>query len=82
MLDTVGAVQLWTEELPTQDECDRNTWPRMLAVAEMGWTPRERRDWQDFVARLDGGQYARLAKALGTDPQKLAERGRVGAEDR
>jgi hexosaminidase len=71
--------QLWTEGLPTEADCDRNTWPRMLAVAEIAWSPKERRDWAGFVKRLEMSEYARLAKAIGADPQKLAERGRIGA---
>ena len=28
--------------------------PRMIALSEVGWSPREGRDWADFAARLRG----------------------------
>jgi hexosaminidase len=67
--------QLWTEGLATTDDCDRNAWPRLLAVAEMAWTAGE------LMARLERGQYARLAGALRADPRTVAERGRAGSRD-
>jgi len=74
---------LWTEYRPTEIACDDFTWPRMLAVAEMAWTPQDARDWADFVKRVENGGYAHLARrGLGADQsdrptlqQKLAERG-------
>lgn len=36
--------------------------PRMMAVAELGWTPQAHRDFTDFRRRLSG-QYPRLEKA-------------------
>ena len=27
--------------------------PRLLAIAELGWTPRERREWTDFRRRVN-----------------------------
>lgn len=74
---------LWTEYRPSETDCDDFTWPRMLAVAEMAWTPQESRDWDDFVRRLEGGGYEHLARrGLGADRsgrtalrEKLAKRG-------
>jgi len=78
-----AAACLWTENRPTELACDDFLWPRMLAVAEMAWTPQESRDWNDFVTRLDAGGYQHLARrGLGADrsdratlQRKLAERG-------
>jgi hexosaminidase len=39
------------------------TWPRGAAVAEIGWSPREKRDWPGFRERL-AAQFRRYA-ALG-----------------
>ena len=35
---------------------DRRVFPRLFALAEIAWSPRESRDWQDFVRRLEGHQ--------------------------
>lgn len=53
---------IWTEHAPPE-LIDRQVFPRLLALAEVGWTPRERRDWGDFQRRL-GVHRARL-DALG-----------------
>ena len=43
---------LWTEHVRTEQRATYMTWPRALAVAELGWSPAARRDWEGFVARL------------------------------
>ena len=43
--------QLWTE-LVTDDRVFVKTFPRILALAEVGWTPQEKRDGKDFARRL------------------------------
>ena len=43
---------LWTEHVRTEQRATYMTWPRALAVAELGWSPAARRDWEHFVARL------------------------------
>jgi hexosaminidase len=43
--------QLWTE-LVTDDGVFAKTFPRILALAEVGWTPQERRDATEFAGRL------------------------------
>lgn len=60
---------LWTEYRPTEAAADEYTWPRLLAVAEMGWTPQGRRDWDAFRARLLEDQCERLAHAGLGDPK-------------
>jgi hexosaminidase len=42
---------LWTEHAP-QPLVDRQVFPRLCALAEVAWSPREKRDWQAFQARL------------------------------
>jgi hexosaminidase len=42
---------LWTENFPTEAAQEKQIWPRMLAVAEMGWSPQESRKWEDFSRR-------------------------------
>ncbi|HJS48279.1 MAG TPA: beta-N-acetylhexosaminidase, partial [Gemmatimonadales bacterium] len=43
---------VWTEYLKTPAAVEYMAWPRALALAEITWSPRERRAWPGFVARL------------------------------
>jgi hexosaminidase len=43
---------LWTEHVPTEEHLFSMLLPRELALAEVAWTPRERKSWHGFVARL------------------------------
>ncbi|MEZ0396026.1 MAG: beta-N-acetylhexosaminidase [Anaerolineales bacterium] len=43
---------LWTETILTVEEADFMFFPRLCAVAEVGWTPQESRAWEDFRHRL------------------------------
>lgn len=42
---------LWCEYVPTDSHAEYMLWPRMTAIAEIGWTPQEARDWEDFYTR-------------------------------
>jgi hexosaminidase len=44
---------MWTEHVPTPAILDRQVWPRLCALAEVGWTPAEQRNWSDFRARME-----------------------------
>lgn len=44
---------MWGERTPRDEDVDRMTWPRQAALAEVGWSPKERRDWADFSARWE-----------------------------
>ncbi|TLY49374.1 MAG: beta-N-acetylhexosaminidase [Gammaproteobacteria bacterium] len=50
---------LWSEYLPTPQSVEYMAFPRELALAEVAWSPRARRDWADFQRRL-APQYAAL----------------------
>lgn len=67
---------LWTEHVRTDDRAEFMFFPRAAAIAEVGWSPAERIDWQSFSARLPD-QLARY-KALGVGfahaPEQVAER--------
>lgn len=54
---------IWTEHIRTFDRVQWMSFPRAAAIAEMGWSPPERRDWLDFKRRLPA-LYARY-DALG-----------------
>ncbi len=43
----------WTEYITTPEHLEYMMFPRALAVAEIGWTPQDKRDWQDFKPRLN-----------------------------
>jgi hexosaminidase len=43
---------LWTEHVRLDEWASYMTWPRAAALAELGWSPAERRDFADFQRRL------------------------------
>lgn len=42
---------LWCEHVPTAEHAEHMMWPRLLAIAEVGWSAPERKDYDDFYAR-------------------------------
>jgi hexosaminidase len=64
--DVLGVeAPLWTEMVATRDDLDQMTFPWLLSYAEIGWSPRQGRDWSTYRDRL-ATHGARLA-ALGVD---------------
>ena len=55
--------ELWSEYTYTDQILDNRLWPRLLAAAEVGWTPRNRKDWGDFSQRV--AVYSRHMTNLG-----------------
>ncbi len=49
---------MWTERAP-QERVDFMVFPRLCALAEVTWSPKELRDWDDFTARMKA-HYGRL----------------------
>lgn len=43
---------VWTEHMRLFDRVLHNSFPRLAAVAETGWSPKEKKDFADFSARL------------------------------
>ena len=43
---------MWTEWVPTRARLDYQTYPRLTAFAETGWSQREAKDWPGFQRRL------------------------------
>jgi hexosaminidase len=43
---------LWTEFVPNQARLDYQTYPRLTAFAETGWSQKEHKDYADFCRRL------------------------------
>jgi hexosaminidase len=49
----------FTEHMRTDERLEKMTFPRLIAVAENGWTPEAKRDWKSFSERLPA-EAARL----------------------
>ncbi len=51
--DVLGVeAPLWTETIVVNDDIDYMTFPRLPAIAEIGWSPQNLRSWDDFRLRL------------------------------
>ncbi len=48
-----GQANLWTEKVPTLRHAQYMTWPRSWALADVYWSPKETRNWPDFVTRME-----------------------------
>ena len=44
---------LWGESIQNETDMNYMLFPRLLAVAEVGWTPKNKREWDDFTDRLE-----------------------------
>lgn len=56
---------LWSETITNMDEIEYMVFPRLLAHAELGWSPAEVRNWAEFSDRLV--RYAPHLEAMGVD---------------
>lgn len=43
---------VWTEYIPTSEQLEYMSFPRAFAIAETGWTPAMKKDFEDFIARF------------------------------
>jgi hexosaminidase len=48
-----GQGNLWTESVPTLRYAEYMTYPRGWALAEVFWSPKEKKEWTNFVPRLE-----------------------------
>ncbi|MFB9838346.1 beta-N-acetylhexosaminidase, partial [Actinoallomurus acaciae] len=70
--DVLGVeAPLWTETIVTDDDIDFMAFPRLPAIAEIGWSPRAARTWSDFRLRLaaQGPRWSALAVNFYRSPQ-------------
>lgn len=44
---------LWTETISNVEQMDFMIYPRLLGYAEIGWTPKELRNWDEYKIRLE-----------------------------
>ncbi len=61
--------QLWGEYIATPDHLEYMAWPRAAAIAEIGWLPRQAKDYESFVARLR--PHLQRLKTLGVNFRPL-----------
>jgi hexosaminidase len=50
---------VWTEYMKTPEGVEFKAFPRAIALAEVAWSQQERRNWDDFINRMDN-QFPRL----------------------
>jgi hexosaminidase len=72
---------VWTEHIRTEPRVAYMTFPRAAAVAELGWSPPERRGWEGFSKRLAAlaTRYESIglaARPLGDAPAPVIAAGR------
>jgi hexosaminidase len=48
-----GQCNLWSERLYTMRQAQYMLWPRALATAESVWSPVSKKNWKDFVRRVE-----------------------------
>jgi hexosaminidase len=48
-----GQANLWTEQVYNMRHAQYMTWPRAFAIAEVLWSPKENRNWNNFVSRVE-----------------------------
>jgi hexosaminidase len=69
---------VWTEYMPTPAHVEYMVFPRLAALAEVVWSPKESRTWADFSRRMEkqyqryerlGINYSRSAFQVNVKPQ-------------
>ncbi len=48
-----GQANLWTEQIYNLRTAQYMTWPRAFAIAESLWSPKEKKEWNNFVSRVE-----------------------------
>ncbi|MEJ2884508.1 beta-N-acetylhexosaminidase [Pedobacter sp. GR22-6] len=48
-----GQANLWTEQVYNIRQAEYMTWPRGMAIAESVWSPAEKKNWNNFFARVE-----------------------------
>jgi hexosaminidase len=81
-----GQGNLWSESVPNYRQVEYMTWPRGLALAEVYWSPKSKRNWDDFISRMETEfqrmdaaniKYARSAYNVILTPKRGADRDMV-----
>ncbi|MEY3052212.1 MAG: hypothetical protein RLY31_1997 [Bacteroidota bacterium] len=48
-----GQANLWTEQIPSLRHAEYMTWPRGWALSEVYWSPKDKKEWNAFVPRME-----------------------------
>ena len=48
-----GQANLWTEQVYTIRQAEYMTWPRGMAISESVWSPKEKKNWNSFFAKVE-----------------------------
>ncbi|WGQ12347.1 family 20 glycosylhydrolase [Pedobacter gandavensis] len=48
-----GQANLWTEQVTNIRQAEYMTWPRGMAIAESVWSPKEKKNWENFFGRVE-----------------------------
>jgi len=48
-----GQANLWTEQVYNMRHLEYMVWPRALAIAETVWTPKDKKNWDNFEGRVE-----------------------------
>lgn len=48
-----GQGNVWTEHIPNKAQIQYMAYPRALALSEVYWSPKEKRDWSSFVPKVE-----------------------------
>ncbi|MEO9020823.1 MAG: family 20 glycosylhydrolase [Ginsengibacter sp.] len=48
-----GQANLWTEQVYNMRHMEYMLWPRAMAISEAVWSPKEKRNWNDFSGRVE-----------------------------
>lgn len=61
---------IWTEYVPTPEHLEYMIYPRLLAIAELGWTQEDNKNWENFKQRVN--QFIPKMQSKGYTPYTLS----------
>ncbi|WP_293883111.1 family 20 glycosylhydrolase [Sphingomonas sp.] len=73
---------LWSEHIDTDARLEAMALPRAAALAEIGWTARQRIDWASFVSRLPAMMARYSTLGLQADDSAFAVQAQIVPTDR
>ncbi len=48
-----GQANLWTEQVYNMRHAEYMTWPRAFAIAESVWSPKDKKNWNNFIKKVE-----------------------------